>query len=187
MGFLELPEKEQDDFDFEDDDIYPGEEVVIDALRTRSRGIRPEIIMGIVAALAAVLLAVVFVFSMPYMFRDEDPEAAKMQHIHQTEAAEEVILEPTISETEPENPTIPPDRNPYNRYDFQYNRNNYLLLQNVTSYPGVDVSAHQGQIDWQAVKKSGIEFAIIRKETTAKFQENQTTDPKAAATKKHWN
>ena len=85
-----------------------------------------------------------------------------MQHIHQTEAAEEVILEPTISETEPENPTIPPDRNPYNRYDFQYNRNNYLLLQNVTSYPGVDVSAHQGQIDWQAVKKSGIEFAIIR-------------------------
>ena len=55
MGFLELPEKEQDDFDFEDDDIYPGEEVVIDALRTRSRGIRPEIIMGIVAALAAVL------------------------------------------------------------------------------------------------------------------------------------
>ena len=162
MGFLELPEKEQDDFDFEDDDIYPGEEVVIDALRTRSRGIRPEIIMGIVAALAAVLLAVGFVFSMPYMFRDEDPEAAKMQHIHQTEAAEEVILEPTISETEPENPTIPPDRNPYNRYDFQYNRNNYLLLQNVTSYPGVDVSAHQGQIDWQAVKKSGIEFAIIR-------------------------
>ena len=162
MGFLELPEKEQADFDFEDDDIYPGEEVVIDALRTRSHGIRPEIIMGIVAALAAVLLAVVFVFSMPYMFRDEDPEAAKMQHIHQTEAAEEVILEPTISETEPENPTIPPDRNPYNRYDFQYNRNNYLLLQNVTSYPGVDVSAHQGQIDWQAVKKSGIEFAIIR-------------------------
>ena len=78
MGFLELPEKEQDDFDFEDDDIYPGEEVVIDALRTRSRGIRPEISMGIVAALAAVVLAVSFVFSMPYMFRDRVRQMAQI-------------------------------------------------------------------------------------------------------------
>ena len=161
MGFLKLPERQQDDLDFEDD-FYLEEEAVIDSLRTRSHGIRPEIIMGIVAILAAVLLAVVFVFSMPYMFRDEDPETAKLENVRQTEPEEHVILEPTISETEPENPTIPPDRNPYNRYDFQYNRNNYLLLQNVDSSPGVDVSAHQGPIDWQAVKNSGIEFAIIR-------------------------
>ena len=160
MGFLKLPERQQDDLEFEDD-FYPGEEAVIDSLHTRSHGIRPEIIMGIVAILAAVL-AVVFVFSMPYMFRDEDPETAKLENVRQTEPEENVILEPTISETEPENPTIPPDRNPYNRYDFQYNRNNYLLLQNVDSSPGVDVSAHQGPIDWQAVKNSGIEFAIIR-------------------------
>ena len=161
MGFLKLPERQQGDFDFEED-FYPEEEAVIDSLHTRPRGIRPEIIMGLVAVLAAVLLAVVFIFSMPYMFRDEDPETAKAQHIRQTEPEENVILEPTISETEPENPTIPPDRNPYNRYDFQYNRNNYLLLQNVDSSPGVDVSAHQGPIDWQSVKNSGIEFAIIR-------------------------
>ena len=118
--------------------------------------------MGIVAGLAAVLLIAVLIPSLPYMFRDDDPETAKVQHIRQTEATEEVILEPTISETEPENPTIPPDRNPYNRYDFQYNRHNYLLLQNVVSFPGVDVSAHQGEIDWTAVKESGIDFAIIR-------------------------
>ena len=161
MGFLKLPERQQDDLEFEDD-FYPEEEAVIDSLRTRSHGIRPEIIMGIVAILAAVLLAVVFVFSMPYMFRGEDPETAMLENVRQTEPEEHVILEPTSSETEPENPTIPPDRNPYNRYDFQYNRNNYLLLQNVDSSPGVDVSAHQGPIDWQAVKNSGIEFAIIR-------------------------
>ena len=161
MGFLKLPERQQDDLEFEDD-FYPEEEAVITSLRPRSHGIRPEIIMGIVAILAAVLLAVVFVFSMPYMFRDEDPETAKLENVRQTEPEEHVILEPTISETEPENPTIPPDRNPYNRYDFQYNRNNYLLLQNVDSSPGVDVSAHQGPIDWQAVRNSGIEFAIIR-------------------------
>ena len=162
MGFLKLPEKEQKDFDYEDDDLYPEEEAVIDNLRVRSRKPRPELIMGIVAALAAVLLIAVLIPSIPYIFRDDDPETAKAQHIRQTEATEEVILEPTVSETEPENPTIPPDRNPYNRYDFQYNRHNYLLLQNVVSFPGVDVSAHQGEIDWTAVKESGIDFAIIR-------------------------
>ena len=155
MGFLKLPEKEQKDFDYEDDDLYPEEEAVIDNLRVRSRKPRPELIMGIVAALAAVLLIAVLIPSIPYIFRDDDPETAKAQHIRQTEATEEVILEPTVSETEPENPTIPPDRNPYNRYDFQYNRHNYLLLQNVVSFPGVDVSAHQGEIDWTAVKESG--------------------------------
>ena len=95
---------------------------------------------------------------------EEDPEAL----LHQQQAEElpwpplETYLEPTVPETEPENPTIPPERNPYDRFDFQYNRHNYLLLQNVKSYPGVDVSAFQGNIDWKQVKQSGIDFAIIR-------------------------
>ena len=162
MNLLKLPENEKKDFDFEEEDDYPEEEAVLEDLRARSRRMRPEALMGIVAAVAAALLIAVLVLSLPYMFRDEDPETAKAQYIRQTEPEEEVILEPTISETEPENPTIPPDRNPYGRYDFQYNRHNYLLLQNVDSSPGVDVSAHQGDIDWAAVKKSGIEFAVIR-------------------------
>ena len=162
MNLLKLPENEKKDFDFEEEDDYPEEEAVLEDLRARSRRMRPEALMGIVAAVAAALLIAVLVLSLPYMFRDEDPETAKAQYIRQTEPEEEVILEPTISETEPENPTIPPDRNPYGRYDFQYNRHNYLLLQNVDSSPGVDVSAHQGDIDWAAVKNSGIEFAVIR-------------------------
>ena len=40
MGFLKLPEKEQKDFDYENDDLYPEEEAVIDNLRTRSRKAR---------------------------------------------------------------------------------------------------------------------------------------------------
>ena len=162
VNLLKLPENEKKDFDFEEEDDYPEEEAVLEDLRARSRRMRPEALMGIVAAVAAALLIAVLVLSLPYMPRDEDPETAKEQYIRQTEPKEEVILEPTISETEPENPTIPPDRNPYGRYDFQYNRHNYLLLQNVNSSPGVDVSAHQGDIDWAAVKDSGIEFAIIR-------------------------
>ena len=121
--------------------------------------------MGIIAAAAAVLLMVTIVLSIPYFGgEDEDPEALADRHsaARATEAVQETILEPTVSETEPENPTIPPDPNPYDRYDFQYNRKNYLLLQNLPSSAGVDVSAYQGDIDWKAVKNSGIEFAIIR-------------------------
>lgn len=29
-------------------------------------------------------------------------------------------------------------------------------------FKGIDVSAHQGQIDWKKVKNSGIQFAILR-------------------------
>ena len=32
----------------------------------------------------------------------------------------------------------------------------------MDSYPGIDVSAYQGDIDWEAVARSGIRFAIIR-------------------------
>ena len=136
------------------------------------RRLRPEWILGILAAASALLLVVVLLMSRSYIslpekgtVHEEDPELLLHQ---QQEAIElpwpplEEYLEPTVSETEPENPTIPPDRNPYDKFDFQYNRHNYLLLQNVKSYPGVDVSAFQGNIDWKKVKQSGIDFAIIR-------------------------
>lgn len=130
----------------------------------RRKELRPEWIMGGIAALCALLAAVALMFSLPHMFPDEDPQAVlDRNHPPQlTETIRETILEPTEEETEPENPTIPPERNPYDRFDFQYTRHNYLLLQNLPSHPGVDVSAYQGDIDWKAVKNSGIRFAIIR-------------------------
>lgn len=141
---------------------YPQEEAVIAALRRRT-GIRAEWILGAVALLAAVVLAVTIVVCLPYFgAKDEDPEDLPDYHQQAQEETTEPFLEPTESETEPENPTIPPERNPYDRYDFQYNRQNYLVLQNLKSSPGIDVSAHQGQIDWDRVRSSGIEFAIIR-------------------------
>ena len=140
---------------------YPGEEEMIASLRRRK--IRPELVMGIIVLLAAALLIVLAVLCIPYWTADEDPEALPQYHQEARETTpEEPILEPMEPETEPENPTIPPERNPYDRYDFQYNRNNYLVLQNMTSSPGVDVSAFQGNINWSKVRASGIEFAIIR-------------------------
>ncbi len=129
--------------------------------------IRPELIMGIIALLCAVLAGWMVLVCYPYFNPSEDPENLPQRHeaalpIAEEQVVHETILEPTISETEPENPTIPPDPNPYDRYDFQYNRHNYLLLQNINSSPGIDVSAYQGSIDWKKVAASGIEFAIIR-------------------------
>lgn len=142
-----------------------SEEEVLPPVLRRTQ-LKPIFIMGAMAALAAALLLIMIVLCLPFFGgHDEDPEAI-IHHYNQeslaTEPPRETILEPTISETEPENPTIPPDRNPYGRNDFQYNKHNYLLLQNLHSSPGVDVSAFQGKIDWKRVASSGIEFAIVR-------------------------
>ncbi len=164
---LEIPGQSspqtQESFVGDMDILYPP----VSSPSSRKR-VRPELIMGIIAGLAAALLLVVVVLCLPYFGSakpSEDPELL----LHQSEEPEaiphptqETILEPTVPETEPEEPTIPPDPNPYNRYDFQYNRYNYLLLQNLDSSPGVDVSAFQGDINWTKVARSGIEFAIIR-------------------------
>ena len=127
--------------------------------------LRPEWIMAIIACLAAALLITLVILCRPYFAAEsanEDPESLQHYRDPATQPHPETVLEPTVAETEPARPTIPPDRNPYGKFDFQYNRHNYLLLQNVHSYPGVDVSAHQGVIDWDAVAKSGIKFAMIR-------------------------
>lgn len=44
-------------------------------------------------------------------------------------------------------------------------RNGYSFYKEngaITSIPGIDVSVHQGDIDWNKVKEAGIEFAMIR-------------------------
>ena len=149
---------------------YPETEELLPARKRRQ--LRPEWILGIVAAAAALLLAVVLLMSRSYFpekapaYAGEDPEALLNQQQAEDSAWPPLdqFLEPTESdeEEEPAIPTIPPERNPYDKFDFQYNRHNYLLLQNVKSYAGVDVSAFQGKVDWKKVKQSGIDFAIIR-------------------------
>ena len=149
---------------------YPETEELLPARKRRQ--LRPEWILGILAIAAALLLTAVLLMSRSYFpekapaSAGEDPEAL----LHQQQADDSAwppldqFLEPTESdeEEEPAIPTIPPERNPYDKFDFQYNRHNYLLLQNVKSYAGVDVSAFQGKVDWKKVKQSGIDFAIIR-------------------------
>lgn len=55
---------------------------------------------------------------------------------------------------------------PRNRYEpscfYEENGIRRYLSDTVEGVPGVDVSAHQQDIDWLQVKESGIEFAMIR-------------------------
>lgn len=46
--------------------------------------------------------------------------------------------------------------------DFVPDENGFLTCLSVDSKLGIDVSGHQGEIDWQAVKNAGVEFVFIR-------------------------
>lgn len=66
------------------------------------------------------------------------------------------------TETTAEETTLPPpSENVYTSTDFGYD-NGYLTCLTDTSILGIDVSVHQGNIDWAQVKAAGVEFVIIR-------------------------
>lgn len=126
-----------------------------------------ERLMTALACVAAVALVLAIAVSLPYMHRravDDDPEIYRDygEEISLPTPEETVIQEPTPEETAPGSRNATLDRNPYSRFDFQFTRHNYLKLQNVPSSVGVDVSQYQGEIDWNKVRASGVEFAIIR-------------------------
>ena len=125
------------------------------------RRIRPEMTLVLIAMVCAAVLIAMLVLCIPFYHADEDPEKLIHGSHAQMEAREK--LEPLeIVPEETQEPTIPPERNPYNKRDFQYNRNNYLYCTKQESYPGIDVSAFQGEINWPKVRDSGIRFAMIR-------------------------
>lgn len=145
-------------------------------LKKRKR-VRPELIMGLIAAFLAVLLIVMVALCWPAITQepsltatettlpveDEDPQVLlEQQHLSQESQAAQTEPEQTQETEETVAPTIPPDTNPYGRLDFQYGRHNYLYCLRTESYAGVDVSAYQKDINWKKVAASGIDFAMIR-------------------------
>lgn len=78
------------------------------------------------------------------------------------EAAQPETTQPTVEITQSPFPA-----NPYGPEDFQVEENGYITCLTGESFHGIDVSEWQGDIDWQQVKASGVEFAIIRVATAA--------------------
>ena len=126
--------------------------------------IPPEGIIALVALVCFLGLLAVAVLCIPYYGRSTDPESLLQSiRVEQQQREEADPLEPTEENTEETTePTIPPESNPYTKYDFQYDENNYLYCTRQDSFPGIDVSAFQGKINWKQVRASGIRFAMIR-------------------------
>lgn len=134
-----------------------------ETVKERKR-IPPEGIIALVALVCFLGLLAVAILCIPYYGRSSDPESLLQNvRIEQQRREEADPLEPTEENTEETTePTIPPESNPYTKYDFQYDENNYLYCTRQDSFPGIDVSAFQGEINWKQVKASGIRFALIR-------------------------
>ena len=54
------------------------------------------------------------------------------------------------------------ETNPYTAEDFEYRDNGRLVSLDGWAVAGIDVSVHQGIIDWEAVAADGIRFAMVR-------------------------
>ena len=78
---------------------------------------------------------------------------------------EQPVSLPPETTAETEGTTAPPVSalpvNPYGPADFQYD-GDYLTCISGESRLGVDVSSHQGEVDWTQVAEAGMEFAMIR-------------------------
>ena len=158
----------EDDYLYEeleesDDYVYLDED---DDARS-AQGSGAVAVLGVIAALCALALVGVIVASIvaPSLFRSktsDDPDA--ILHSLHLEQERELKENPQMQgSTEPTTePTIPPEANPFDQYDFQYSKQNYLYCLKQESYVGIDVSAFQHDIDWNAVKASGVDFAMLR-------------------------
>ena len=140
-------------------------------METKERkAVQPEWVLTGIALLCTALLVWMVLLCRPYFSSPEEPNTAEPQAsaapVEEGEEEDPELLLHQQAEGEEEEeasePTIPPEANPYGKLDFQYDRNNYLYSLKTDSYAGVDVSAFQGVIDWEQVRSSGIDFAIIR-------------------------
>lgn len=80
-------------------------------------------------------------------------------------AAVVIVLGTTLyllhAPAEEETPEATAARNEWNAAAFTM-QNGYLRYTDAQCMVGIDVSTHQGVIDWQAVADAGVEFAILR-------------------------
>lgn len=142
---------------------------------TPPRRLSIEAIMGIVTGLCALILGLVVLLSLPYLQEPEETAPAVTtapltgEELLAALIAEDPELSLREQRTQQPDETLPsiediiePEANPYGALDFQYDKNNYLYCLRQESFAGVDVSAFQGDIDWQQVKESGIRFAMLR-------------------------
>ena len=119
------------------------------------------IVLGILVTLMAVLFLLALLFFSPKHRRvhtgDSVPETVTVDPDSPEAAAAPGAKSPTATE--------PPSR-PYSERAVECfgEENGFKTYRSeeLTAKLGIDVSSHQGWIDWQAVADSGVEYAMIR-------------------------
>ena len=144
---------------------------------TPKKKLYAEHYLAILAGFLALITLALTLFSLPYMKQEEDDPQQLLQGGH----AETMPPLPTIPEIDPDTgEKLPePEKNPYGKLDFQY-EGRYLGCIKAGTMPGIDVSYYQGEIDWEQVKESGIEFTIIRIGYRGYGQEGKLVEDKMA-------
>ena len=161
------------------EDSILTEEAAPETYTKKSRkGLRPELIMALIAGVLAIVTIALTCYALPYMkeqpaVQEEDPQQL-LQGGHAATMPE--LTEPP---TEPGETVPEPEKTPYTKLDFQY-EGRYLGCVKAETIPGIDVSYYQGQIDWEKVKASGIEFAMIRLGYRGYGQEGKLMEDKMA-------
>lgn len=106
-------------------------------------------VVAAVLILILVLWVCVTLLSGDTLIRKPDPTTEPTSGTRPTEATEETLP--------------PPPENPYEPIDFETDEETgEITLTSGEGIKGIDVSEWQGDIDWQQVKDSGVEFVIIR-------------------------
>lgn len=92
------------------------------------------------------------------------PIIEKEQTFYQYNGTKVLLHDNTLGETFiPAFADVP--KSPLNPSNFVKNSNGFMAYngtETATTITGVDISEHQGYIDWEQVKNAGIDFAIIR-------------------------
>lgn len=109
---------------------------------------KTELLVGLITMGAAVLLLLFAILFMTQCTADAPEE---------TRAGESTDMSTLSTEA-----TLPPlTPNPYSAGDFAY-KNGYLTCLAGESMLGIDVSYHQGEINWEKVASTDVRFAMVR-------------------------
>ena len=112
------------------------------------------VFLGIVIVLVAAVVALSLYTALNSAFGNSDPGA-----VSSTEDGKLVIED--LYEGEITIPDFDIAHNTYDTEKFQ-NDNGLITYDDPNASLGIDVSDYQGEIDWETVKESGIDFAMIR-------------------------
>ncbi len=119
-----------------------------------ARGIKHKNSTDLLAGVIVLIVAVGLLVAVIFAIRQFAPQS--VQNGIQTSVP---TTTPTTLPPAPM-PTLVP--NPLPENGFTYNANGYLTCLTAESWLGVDVSEHQGKIDWSKVAQTEVEFAMVR-------------------------